>query len=466
MHVSKLLVPDIQKALESEPEQLAEELADVLAELHIEDLAEVIAELPQNQVVQLLHVLPLDLAADVLSRLPGQVGREALEQLDPPQAARVLLSIAPDDRTDLVQELPEGARETILDHIEQSEPEVADEVRTLAAYGPDTAGGIMTTRFVALPPDISLGQAIAEVRRLTREQHLEVIYYLYIVAYERLLGVLSLRDMILSDSEQLVSDVMTSNVVRVLPSDDQEEVARTMAKYDLSAIPVVDENGSMLGVVTIDDVVDVMVEEATEDAQKMAAVVPIEASYFQTGFVAFIKSRITWLIVLFVGELATATVMRRYEAELAAVIDLVIFVPLIISSGGNSGSQSSSLLIRALALGEVTPRDWPRVLMREGGIGLALGAMLGVVGFVRAFTGTALSHNPGTSAVAMGLTVAVSVVAVVTLGTLVGSLMPLAIRRLGLDPAVSSTPFVASLVDVFGLVVYFTVARTILELAM
>ena len=462
MHVSKLLVPDLLKALENEPEQLGDELAEVLAELHIEDLAEIIAELPQERVVQLLHVLPLELAADVLSRLPGQSGSQALEQLDPPQAARVLLSIAPDDRADLVQELPEGARETILDHIEASEPEAAEEVRTLAAYGADTAGGIMTTGFVAISPELLAGHAIAEVRRLMREQHLEVIYYLYVVAYERVVGVLSLRDMIMADADQPVSEVMTTNVVRVLPSDDQEEVARAMAKYDLSAMPVVDDNGKMLGVVTIDDVVDVMVEEATEDAQKMAAVIPMEASYFQTGFVAFVRSRITWLVVLFIGELATATVMHRYEHQLAAVLDLVIFVPLIISSGGNSGSQSSSLLIRALALGEVTPRDWPRVFVREASIGIALGAMLGVVGFVRAYWG---ASGSGASALAMGLTVALSVVAVVTLGTLVGSLMPLAIRRLGLDPAVSSTPFVASLVDVLGLVVYFSLARLLLGLA-
>jgi len=464
VHVSKLLVPDILKALESEPEQLAEDLAEVFAELHIEDLAEVIAELPQDRVVQLLHALPLDLAAEVLSRLPGQVGSEALEQLDPQQAARVLVSIAPDDRADLVQELPEEARETILDHIEARQPEVAEEVRALAAYGPDTAGGIMTTRFVSIAPELTTGRAIAEVRRLIREQHLELIYYLYVVAYDRLLGVLSLRDIITADPDQTVSEVMTSNVVQVLPSEDQEEVARLMAKYDLSAIPVVDENGSMLGVVTIDDVVDVMVEEATEDAQKIGAVMPIDASYFATGYVSFVKSRLTWLVVLFIGELATATVMQSYEHQLAAVLDLMIFVPLIISSGGNSGSQSSSLLIRALALGEVTPKDWPRVFWREASIGAALGALLGVVGFARAAGGAMFSDRSGPSPVAMGLTVALSVLAVVMLGTLVGSLMPLAIRRLGLDPAVSSTPFVASLVDVFGLVVYFSLARWILQL--
>jgi magnesium transporter len=453
VHVSKLLAPDIEKALEGD----ATGLASALEELHAEDLAEVVAELPQDAVVRLLQVLPLDLAADVVSRLPGQVSVTALESLPPQHAAHVLAEVAPDDRADLVQELPEQARDTILDHIEQREPEVAEEMRALAAYAPETAGGIMTPRYIALAPELTLAQAIEEVRRLAHEQPIEVIYYVYVVTYEKLVGVLSLRDLILRDEHQAVADVMTSNVLRVSPSDDQEEVARAMAKYDLSAIPVVDEQGRMLGVVTIDDVVDVMVEEATEDAQKMAAVVPIEQGYFQTRFVELVRSRITWLLVLFLGELMTASVMHYYEATLAAAIDLVLFVPLIISSGGNSGSQSSSLIIRALALGELSPRDWPRVLWRELMMGIALGGMLGIVGFLRAFAGAS-----GGDALALGATVSLSVVAVVTLGTLVGSLMPLAIRRLGLDPAVSSTPFVASLVDVVGLVVYFTVARIVL----
>jgi magnesium transporter len=285
------------------------------------------------------------------------------------------------------------------------------------------------------------------------------------VAYERLVGVLSLRDLIVSDVQAKVSDLMTSNVVKVPPIEDQEDVARTMAKYDLSAIPVVDDNGAMLGVVTIDDVVDVMVEEATEDAQKVGAMMPMEESYFAHSFVDFVRSRVTWLVVLFIGELATASVMHHYEAQVAAVMDLVIFIPLIISSGGNSGSQSSSLLIRALALGQVTPRDWPRVFRRELAVGAALGAMLGAVGFARAYLGASLATTPGPVApMAMGIMVAAAIVAVVTLGTLVGSLMPLAIRRLGLDPAVSSTPFVASLVDVVGLMVYFSIARVILAL--
>ncbi|MET0390862.1 MAG: magnesium transporter, partial [Polyangiales bacterium] len=252
---------------------------------------------------------------------------------------------------------------------------------------------------------------------------------------------------------------MTDNVVKVAPDTDQEEVARTIAKYDLTALPVVDEGGQMLGVVTVDDVVDVVIEEANEDAQKMAAVVPVDQSYLEIGFGTFVRSRVTWLVVLFFGELLTANVMRHYESEIAALIDLVIFVPLIISSGGNSGSQSSSLIIRALARGEIKPSDWPRVLWRELRVGITLGLLLALVGFAR----TVLLGQSAQPLI-MGLVVGTSLIAVVTLGTLTGSLMPLLIKRLGLDPAVSSTPFVASLVDVFGLAVYFTVSRVVLQM--
>jgi magnesium transporter len=244
-------------------------------------------------------------------------------------------------------------------------------------------------------------------------------------------------------------------VIYVHPSVHQEEVARTFQKYSFSALPVVDEHGRMLGLVTVDDVMDVVIEEATEDAQMMGAVQPMDDAYFATDFWTFIKKRAPWLIVLFAGELLTASVMHSYEHELSALVDLVVFIPLIISSGGNSGSQSSSLIIRALAVGEIQPSDWRRIFVREAAIGAVLGITLGVVGFLRAYL---LQEN---EAFRIAGAVSVSVLAVVMVGTLVGSLLPLAIKRVGLDPAVSSTPFIASLVDVLGLLVYFSVARLI-----
>jgi magnesium transporter len=392
-----------------------------------------------------------------LERLPDELRIRMLEVWEPGEASAVLSEMAADDRADLVNELPEPLRESILSELQKHEPEVAAETRALASYGPDTAGGIMTTEFIALGPGMSCEKAISEVRRMAQEQNPEQIYTLYVLDAGRLVGVLSLRDLILGEPSAPIAIYMVDGVVQVTPETDQEEVARTIAKYDLAAVPVVDVQGQMLGVVTVDDVVDVVIEEANEDAQKMAAVVPVDQAYFDIAFTTFVRSRVTWLVALFFGELLTANVMRTYESEIAALIDLVIFIPLIISSGGNSGSQSSSLVIRALALGEITPSDWPKVLWRELRVGVALGLLLSIVGFARTFLLGQAAHP-----LIMGIVVATSLVAVVTLGTLVGALMPLLIKRIGLDPAVSSTPFVASLVDVFGLVVYFTVSRIVL----
>lgn len=445
-------VPDLRNQLENEPDQLR----DVMDEFHLEDIADAMETMPDEQIATLVSVLPPAMGAEMLERMPEDVGAEIIGKLNVDDAAALLTEMASDDRADLMQELPEELRDQILASIEETEPAVAEDMRVLSAYGEDTAGGIMTTDYVALWPELTVEQAIAELRRTTHDRVFETIYYIYVVAYERLVGVLSLRDLILSAPDKPISAVMTDNVVRVHPATDQEQVATTMAKYDLSAIPVVDDQGHMLGVVTIDDVVDVVIEEATEDAQRMGGVSPMEHSYLDTDFGVFIKKRVTWLVVLFVGELLTASVMDHYQTQLAVLIDLVIFVPLIISSGGNSGSQSSALIIRALAVGELTPAHWWQVFRRELGMGVALGSMLGVLGFARAYFGT--SDLP---ALQLGITVGLAVVSVVTLGTVVGSILPLVIKRLGLDPAVSSTPFVASLVDVLGLALYFSTARVI-----
>lgn len=448
--LAQLLGPDIQAALHQDPGQLRE----VLEEIHVEDIAEILKELPEDEALMLMRLMPVEMAADVAVRVPEEVQERLLERLELERSVDIILEMAADDRAGLMRELPEELRERLLDAIYPQDPEVAQEVRALLRYDPETAGGLMTTEYLALPPEMTAQRAIDAVRRLTREEDVETIYYIYVVDWRgRLVGVLSLRDLILSDADEPLSEVMTENVLKASPSTDQEEVANLMHKYDFAALPVVDRLNKMLGVVTVDDVFDVVIEEATEDAQKMGAVEPIEESYFDTGALTLIRKRVSWLVVLFAGELLTATVMEHYEADLAMILDLALFIPLIISSGGNSGAQSSSLVIRAMALGEMQPHDWGRVLRRELGIGISLGLILGCVGFLRGLLG-----NPE-AVWRIASTVAASLVAVVTLGSLIGSLLPLGIKRLGLDPAVSSTPFVASLVDVLGLVVYFSVAR-------
>lgn len=452
MRLAKLLGPDLAQTLAQDPDELRE----ALDEFHSEDIAELLEDLPQDEAIALFRAVPADLAAAVLAHMPEEERSRILERLGAENAAEVLREMAPDDRADAIQELPSPIAEKILSHIEETEPEIAEDLRELSSYPEDCAGGLMTTEYVALAPAMKIWQAIEAVRQYSRQDKAETVYYAYVVAFGgRLVGVVSLRELILSDPGVAIEDVMEQNVISVRPEADQEEVARMFQKYGFSALPVVDEQGRMLGLVTVDDVIDVVIEEATEDLQMMGAVQPIEDPYFTTGFWTFIAKRAPWLIVLFAGELLTANVMHSYEADIAALVDLVIFIPLIISSGGNSGSQSSSLIIRALAVGEVLPKNWKRILVREAGIGLVLGIILGLVGFVRAFF--MRTQHPWQ----MGLSVSLSVLAVVMVGTLVGSLLPLGIKRVGFDPAVSSTPFIASLVDVLGLLVYFTISRTI-----
>lgn len=453
MRLATLLGPDLKAAIANDPDALKE----ALEEFHPEDIAEIVEDLTLDDTLALFRALPDDFAAEVLERLPTESQTEILELLSTREAAELLSEMSPDDRADVVQELDEGRASELMAHLEQHEPEVAEEVRELSAYAEDVAGGLMTTDYVALQPDVKIWQAIEEVRRLSHEEEVETVYYIYVIYGQKLVGVVSLRDLILSDPSQTLSDIMTENVVTVRATDDQEEVARTIAKYDFSAIPVVDEHGNLLGVVTVDDVVDVVIEEATEDVHRMGAVSPIEEGYFDAPLWPRFRSRVVWLILLFIGGFLTASVMELFEGQLRAAIELAVFVPLIISAGGNAGSQSASLVIRSLAVGDVTPTDWLKVLGREAATGLALGLVLGTLGFGRAFfVGTARSAMP------LAATVSVSTLAVVLVGSLVGSLLPLAIQRAGLDPAVSSTPFIASLVDVVGLLIYLSVAHLFL----
>jgi magnesium transporter len=454
MRLAPLIGPDLQDAIAAGPKAVRE----AVSEIHPEDIAELLEDLSEKEAVLLVRALPTEMAADVVERLTPNRQVLVFTTIDTARAAELLAEMDPDDRVDLLQGLEEDDASALLSALERQEPEAAEEARDLVHYEPQTAGGLMTTEFVSLTPEKTVTDAMQAARRLGREGVAEILYYIYVTRPTgELMGVVSLRDLILAEPTQALSEIMTDNVFAVNTSDDQEKVAHSIARYDLAALPVVDDHDRMLGVVTVDDVVDVVIEEATEDAHLMGGVVPLEDSYFQTGWAEFVWKRGTWLVLLFVAQLLTATVIDKNQAVLASAVELVLFIPLIIASGGNAGSQSSTLIIRAMAVGELTPKDWAKVLGREFLIGLSLGVTLGLIGFARGwFAGE--SVDPFALATAIGA----SVLAIVTLSTIIGSLLPMLIKRMGLDPAVSSTPFIASVVDVLGLIVYFSVAQVIL----
>jgi magnesium transporter len=383
--------------------------------------------------------------------------------MDPGRAAQVLEGLSADERTSVVRGMGEVARRRLLPKLSA---EMRAEVERLLQYPPHTAGGIMTTEFVRLEPQWTVGECLKHVRSVAREK--ESIYACYVMQPPsgKLLGSVSLRDLVMAELDQPVEKVMRRKPVTVSALDDREAVAARIAKYNLLAVPVLEQDGSVAGFVTVDDVIDVMIEEGTEDALRMGAVEPGAADepYAATPFWRLVRRRAGWLLILFLGEMLTATAMGRFEEEIARAVVLALFVPLIISSGGNSGSQAASLIIRALAIGELGLRDWWRVMRREVLSGLALGGVLGAVGFVR----IAAWHwyapaDLGPHWFLLGLTVSIALVGVVLWGTVTGSMLPLILKRTGLDPAVSSAPFVATLVDVTGLVIYFEVAARLLR---
>jgi magnesium transporter len=321
----------------------------------------------------------------------------------------------------------------------------------------------MNPRFARVRADMTVDEAVSYLRRQARE-NLETIYYVYVAdEQQHLLGVVSFRELFIAKSDKHVREVMATELVTVGEEVHQEEVGRLFTENGLMAIPVVDAEGRIKGIVTVDDIVDVVQEEATEDAQKFGGMEALEEPYLQIALTRMIKKRGGWLAALFLGEMLTASAMAFFEDEIARAVVLALFVPLIISSGGNSGSQASTLVIRAMALGEVRLRDWWRVVRREVIVGLALGTMLGVIGFLRIVTWQAVRPTYGVHYMRVAETVFLSLIGVVMFGTIAGSVLPFVLRKLGFDPASASAPFVATLVDVTGLVIYFTVGSIMLR---
>jgi magnesium transporter len=342
------------------------------------------------------------------------------------------------------------------------EPLEAKELQELLSYPPDTAGGRMTPAYVALLPDVRVDQAIAALRKVAEE--VETIYYAYVVDEDNhLLGVVSMRDLVLNPPYRTVGEIMERDIVKVRATADQEEAARLLIEEGLLAIPVVDDRDRLLGIITVDDVADILEREVTEDIERLGGSQPLEVPYTRATPVYLWRRRIGWLLLLFVAEMFTFTAMASFEESISRMVVLAMFVPLCISTGGNSGSQAATLVIRAMAIGEIKLRDWWRVLIREIQSGFMLGSILASIGFLRISIWQKLFGIYGEHWLKVALSVSFSLVGVVMWGTLMGSMLPFILRRLGLDPATSSAPFVATLVDVSGLIIYFNIAYLILK---
>jgi magnesium transporter len=452
MRLGTLLGPDVKQLLREDPAQLKE----LLDEIHPEDLADVMSELEPAEVAQLLGKLDADEAAPIFGRMEEHEQEDLVERLPPESVAQIASEMAPDDRADLFSVLPDDVGDKILVALDRVDPEAADDVRALEKWPETSAGHLMTTSFVSVSPDVTVADAVLAVRKHVEDRD-EPIYNVYATRKDQLEGIVALRDLLLASPSQKLWEILRTNIISVTPEADQEEVARRMAKYDLNVMPVIDgPSGVLLGVITIDDVIDVLTQEQTEDVQRLGAVEPLDVPYFQTSFWTFIQKRAGWLIILFVEEFFTQTALRHYQAIMETVASALLYVPLLISAGGNSGSQSSTLVIRGLALGEIKPKDWLRILLREAVMGLILGTIIAVIAMGR------VMMYPDQSKL-FALTIGITVLCIILAGCTIGAMLPIILKRFGVDPATSSTPFIASLVDTIGVVIYAHVAMIVMR---
>ncbi|MCI0387930.1 MAG: magnesium transporter [Acidobacteria bacterium] len=429
-------------------------------------ISEQVADLPAEDLVELLNQLKLIEAAAVIMMLPvartielfdqpTMTRRGAiLEKLDPVRAAQIIEGLSADERTDIIQQMGLTERRRVLAKVSN---EVKAELEHLLQYEEHTAGGIMTTEFVRLDPQMTVGDALKHIRSVAREK--ESIYACYVLepGTGKLLGAVSLRDLVMAELSQPLTQVMRRRPVTVEASDDQETVAQRIAKYNLLAVPVLEKDGSVVGFVTVDDVIDVLIEEQTEDILRMAAVEPgaLDRPYFDNPIFRVVRKRIVWLMFLFVAGTLTSKVLQSFEEELATVVALAFFVPLLIGTGGNAGAQTVMTVIRSLSLGEIGVKHAWRVAGREAITGLMVGGLIGVVAFGQAYW---VTHD-----FRLALTIAVTVCAICIWSTTVGAIIPIIAHHFGVDPAVLSAPLITTLVDATGLLIYLTIAKLILD---
>lgn len=436
-------------------------LAARIARQHVADAIEVLNALPRETATGILAHLPHERVVGIFDEPQLDAAAELIDGLPTQQASAVLSEMSADRAADILRNLGEPARARLLSLLS---PEAEALLRQLLSYPRDTAGSLMTPEFVSVPATWTVEATLQHIREVERTRETVYAIYIFDPANRRLLRTASLRRLVAGVPEASILSVSPNHrPIVVTPMVDREDVARLITKYDLLAVPVVDDSGQMLGIVTVDDIIDAMIEESTEDVQKFGGMEALDRRYMDIGFFQMIRKRGGWLAVLFMGEMLTASAMQHFEADIAKAVVLTLFIPLIMSSGGNSGAQATSLIIRALALQELRLAQWWRVALRELPTGIALGAILGVIGVGRiALWQIAGFYDYGEHWALVALTVGTALVAIVTFGSLIGAMLPFTLKALSFDPAAASAPFVATLVDVSGIVIYFSIALFLL----
>ena len=434
-------------------------LKDVLADVPAADIADLLVELEGNVSIVIFRLLKKPLAADVFSALPSSKGVELLELFNKQQLSDVMTNLEPDEQVALMEELPGNLTQRVMNSMNLEDQK---QVKKLLGYPEESVGRLMTPRYVRVKTDWSIERSMKHIRKYAEVA--ETLNRIYVVDdNEYLIDDLRLTELILADPEETIETLMDRSFETLMAYEDQEEAVKMFAKYDRAALPVVDTDGILVGIVTVDDVIDVAEEEATEDMQKMAGMDALDDYYSQTSVFKLVKKRIGWLIILFAGQILTALTMSGYEEVLQKIVLLSYFVPLLIASGGNSGSQAATLIIRALATDDIKSDGWKMVL-REGLSGLMLGSILGVLGFVTLIIWGLIGGDPmNQELVLKASVVASSLLLIVVFGNVIGAMLPFLLSKAGLDPAVSSAPFVATLVDVSGIIIYFSIAVFLLS---
>ena len=460
--VNNLLLPEIEQLIEAKDFSTLKATA---AGMETHDLADLLSQLRPEDMALVFRLLPKDLAAETLGNMEVDQQGLLVSMTESERLSGILNDMAPDERTELLEELPGEMAQRLLNMLRGEERAVA---QRLLACPEDSIGRLMTPEYVAARADWTIEHVMRHIRRVGGET--ETLNVIYVVDNRwKLVGKIRLEQIVLAEPEQVVGDIMEEDPPSLQAADDQESTVELVKKYDVVVLPVVDSGGTLVGIVTVDDVMDVAEEEDTEDFQKMAGMAALEYGYFSTSFLGMVRKRLPWLMLLLMAQMLTTLALTRFQVgfeQPMLFVALVVFMPLINSPAGNTGSQMAGMMIRGLAVQEVESRDWLRVLLREMGRGFTMGLVLAAMGFAAAhFFGPLLGGGMAVSdhLPQIAISVAVAIAAAVTLANLVGAMMPFMFKRLGLDPAVTSGPFLASVMDVLGIVIYFTTATTLLN---